>query len=97
MMGKFSRGGPGHTKARLDLDLSERLSTPTGEEFSVMDAFELDQAALYQRYARRVSGDVALTQFGVMGDHGMRMLRRAMSFGENGKRATPEELEAFDQ
>lgn len=97
MLGRFSRGGPGHTKKRLDLDMTETLVDDDGNTFRLMDAFVQDQITLYQRYARRVSGDVALTQFGVMGDHGMRMLRRAMSFGEDGKRATPEELEAFDQ
>lgn len=96
-MGRFSRGGASHTKKRLDLDLSERITTTDGRSFSMMDAFEMDQASLYMNYARRVSGDVALTQYGIMGDAGMKMLRKAMEYGPDGKRATAHEMEAFDQ
>lgn len=96
-MGRFSRGGASHTKKRLDLDLSETVEVPGGKSFSMMDAFETDQAGLYLQYARRVSGDIALTQYGVMGDQGMKLLRKAMEYGPNGKRASVAEMEAFDQ
>ena len=96
-MGRFSRGGASHTKKRLDLDLSERITTDEGTSFTMMDAFEMDQASLYMQYARRVSGDVALTQYGVMGDAGMQVLRKAMEYGPDGKRATAAEMQAFDQ
>lgn len=96
-MGRFSRGGASHTKKRLDLDLSESLELPDGKTFPMMNAFETDQAGLYLAYARRVSGDIALTQYGVHGDQGMKLLRKSMEFGPDGKRASVEEMEAFDQ
>src|SRR5690606_8238749 len=84
-LGRFSRGGASHTKGRLDLDLSENIDLPNGQSFPMMNAFETDQAALYLQYARRVSGDIALTQYGVHGDQGMKVLRKAMEYGPNGK------------
>lgn len=96
-MGRFSRGGASHTKKRLDLDLTDRITTEDGRSFSMMDAFETDQAGLYMQYARRVSGDVALTQYGVHGEAGMKTLRKAMEYGPDGKRATADEMRAFDQ
>lgn len=96
-MGRFSRGGASHTKKRLDLDLSESVDLPDGTSFPLMNAFETDQAGLYLQYARRVSGDLALTQYGVHGDQGMKLLRKAMEFGPDGKRASASEMEAFDQ
>jgi hypothetical protein len=96
-MGRFSRGGASHTKKRLDLDLSENVELPDGSSFPMMNAFETDQASMYMQYARRVSGDVALTQYGVMGDQGMKVLRKTMEFGPNGKKATADEMRAFDQ
>lgn len=96
-MGRFSRGGASHTKKRLDLDLSESIELPDGSSFPMMNAFETDQAGLYLQYARRVSGDIALTQYGVHGDQGMKLLRKSMEFGPDGRRATASEMEAFDQ
>lgn len=96
-MGRFSRGGASHTKGRLDLDLSENIDLPDGTSFSMMNAFETDQASLYMQYARRVSGDVALTQYGIMGDQGLKVIRKALEYGPDGKRATADEMHAFDQ
>lgn len=96
-MGRFSRGGAAHTKKRLELDLSEDIQLPNGQSFPMMNAFETDQAGLYMQYARRVSGDVALTQYGIHGDQGMKVLRKALEYGEDGKRATADEMRAFDQ
>lgn len=96
-MGRFSRGGASHTKKRLDLDLSEHIELPNGQSFPMMNAFETDQAGLYMQYARRVSGDIALTQYGVHGDQGMKVLRKALEFGPDGKRASMDDMAAFDQ
>lgn len=96
-MGRFSRGGASHTKKRLDLDLSERVTMDDGRSFSLMDAFEYDQASLYLQYARRVSGDVALTQYGIQGDNGLKMLAKTMEYGPDGKRVTDDEMRAFKQ
>jgi hypothetical protein len=96
-MGRFARGGASHTKKRLDLDLTETIDVPGGTSFPMMNAFESDQAGLYLQYARRVSGDVALTQYGVHGDQGMKVLRKALEFGPDGKRASVADMEAFDQ
>lgn len=98
LLGKFSRGGASHTKKRLELDLDKIVRTEAGDEFRVADAFEHDQAKLYQRYARRTSGEVALTNFGVYGQRGMQQLRRLMAdFGPAGQTASIDELRAFDQ
>lgn len=98
LLGKFSRGGASHTKKRLELDLDAVVRTENGDEFRVADAFEHDQAKLYQNYARRTSGEVALTNFGVYGQRGLQQLRRLMAdFGPTGKPATIEEIRAFDQ
>jgi hypothetical protein len=98
LMGKFSRGGARHTKSRLDLDLDREIQTEAGDSFRISDAFEHDHAVLYQNYSRRVSGDVALANFGIYGQHSMTMLRRTLAdFGPNGKPATLDEIKAFDQ
>lgn len=98
LMGKFSRGGQGFTKKRLELDLDKVIRTEAGDEFNVADAFEHDQAKLYQDYARRVSGEVALANFGIYGQHGLMQLRRLIAdFGPNGIPASIDEVRAFDQ
>lgn len=97
LLGKFSRGGAGHTKGRLDLDLTQRVELGGGQSFDLADAFIQDQAALFNQYARRTSGEVALTKYGVMGEQGLKQLRELATFGPNKQRATPQELEAFDQ
>lgn len=89
---KFARGGPAHTKARLNLDL---LKDYNG--FKLMDLFETDQLQLLRSQAQRVSGEAALARFGIYGRPGLAQLRRAMEFGDDLSRATPRELEAFDQ
>ncbi|WYW03478.1 internal virion protein with endolysin domain [Pseudomonas phage vB_PpuP-Kurenuki] len=98
LLGKFSRGGAGHTKQRLDLDLDQVVRTEAGDEFRIADAFEHDQAKLYQQYSRRVSGEVALANFGIYGQHGMMQLRRLLAdFGPGGNPASIEQIRAFDQ
>jgi hypothetical protein len=89
LMGKFARGGASHTKKRLKLDLTEDI----GDGKQLIDLFVTDVPQLYRSYARRVSGDVALAQYGVMGQPGLDVLKRAgMQSG-----ATPAETDAFDQ
>jgi len=96
-MAKFMRGGAGHTKQRLRLDLNQQLDD-NGRAFTLMDLFETDQLTLLRNQAGRVSGETALAQHGVMGMAGMKLLRRAMSdFGEDVGKAQPHEVQAFDQ
>lgn len=92
-MGRFSRGGAGHTKQRLDLDLNEEFIRADGSAFKLIDLFNTDQMDLYRSYARRASAEVALAQYGIMGQNGTKLLRNAMEV--NG--ASIKELEAFDQ
>lgn len=97
VLGRFSRGGARFTKSRLDIDLNAVHRGADGEEFRLGDLFEHDQLAIYKNYARRASGEVALTQFGIMGAAGGKMLRKAMASAPSEFGATPRELEAFDQ
>lgn len=89
IMGKFSRGGAGHTKRRLRLDLDEEI----GDGAKLMDIFVTDIPALYRSYARRVSGEVSLAQYGVMGKKGLDILKKAMIASG----AQPKDIAAFDQ
>src|SRR5690606_10470351 len=89
IMGKFSRGGAGHTKRRLKLDLEADL----GDGMQLMDLFVTDIPMLYRSYARRTAGEVSLAQYGVMGKKGLTVLSKAMT----ATGATPKEIEAFDQ
>lgn len=89
IMGKFSRGGAGHTKQRLKLDLMEDI----GDGKQLMDLFVTDIPSLYRSYARRVAGEVSLAQYGVMGKKGLDVLKKAMIASN----ATPQEVKAFDQ
>lgn len=96
MMGRYMAGGPGHTKRRLQLDLTAEHDNGIGGTFKLMDVFETDPLKLMRSQAGRVSGEVALAQHGVMGKSGLALLRRSMEFGTNGP-ATAKEFEAFDQ
>jgi hypothetical protein len=89
IMGKFSRGGAGHTKRRLRLDLSEEI----GDGKQLMDIFVTDIPSLYRSYARRVAGEVSLAQYGVMGKKGLDVLKKAMIASGS----KPTEVAAFDQ
>lgn len=98
MMERYMAGGPGHTKRRLQMDLSADHSTENGS-FKLMDLFETDQFKLLRAQANRVSGEVALAQHGVMGKSGLNLLRRAMEFGADGQRLMKDDpaIHAFDQ
>ncbi|WP_221795936.1 hypothetical protein [Aquisediminimonas sediminicola] len=89
IIAKFSRGGAGHTKGRLKLD----LLTDIGDGKILGDLFRQDILGLYRSYARRVSGEVALAQYGVLGAKGLGLIREAAE--RTG--ATADEMHAFDQ
>lgn len=95
---RMARGGPSHTKARLDLDVLKEYKDADGKTFRLMDIMETDPIELLRGQARRVSGEVALTQHGVMGSAGLKLLRRA---AEKAQKAGDAEhvkgMEAFDQ
>lgn len=97
MMKRYMAGGAGHTKRRLQLDLTRDYPVGDGTSFKLLDLFETDQFKLLRTQAQRVSGEVALAQHGVMGMPGLKLLRRAMEFGGDGERATLKEVQAFDQ
>jgi hypothetical protein len=97
-MGRYSAGGASHTKRRLQLDLTKEYPGADGESIKLVDIFETDQLQLLRGYSRRVSGEVSLAQFGVMGAQGMKLLRRSLEFGDHGSKVQRTRvLEAFDQ
>lgn len=95
-MDKFSKGSANFTKGRIELDLNKVYATADGE-FKLLDIFETNQLELLRSQAGRASGEVALTKFGVRGKPGLKLLRDAMAYGEDGKKAGVKEKEAFDQ
>lgn len=97
-MGRYAAGGPSHTKRRLHLDLNRPYPDGSGGELRLLDLFETDHLQLLRGASERISGEVALANFGVMGSQGLRLLRRSLEFGDHGlsiDRARV--LEAFDQ
>lgn len=95
VMGRFSRGGASHTKARIDADLTTMYDDGAGGNLQLMDMVQTDGIYLLRKYARRVSGEVSLAKYGIMGEQGLKLLRKAMSIGDNA--ASNPELAAFDQ
>lgn len=89
ILGKYSRGGPAYTKGRLRLDLSADI----GNGMMLGDVFKQDILGLYRGYARRVSGEVALANYGVYGKKGLDMLRDLA----RRQGATADELKAFER
>lgn len=95
---KLARGGPTHTKARMNMDVLKEYTDADGSTFRLMDIMETDPIELLRAQARRVSGEVALTQHGVMGSAGAKLLRQAAE--KAGKAGDPDHvaaMEAFDQ
>lgn len=90
-------GAASHTKKRIELDLTQVLTTPSGKELRLIDVFDTDMASLLEHQTRRVSGEVALTKYGVNGRPGLQLLRKAIEQGEDGKKATLRDQESFDQ
>lgn len=101
VLGRFSRGGASFTKSRIDMDLNATHELSDGRTFRLGDLFEEDMLSLYKNYARRVSGEVALTQFGVMGSPGVKELRNAIAKASGEWKGDAKtfnaELESFDQ
>ena len=97
MMQKYMAAGPGHTKRRLQLDLSQQFDNGKGGTLQLMDLFNTDQLQLLRQQADRVAGEIALTQHGVYGKQGLALLREAARHGRTGEKATADELKAFDQ
>ncbi len=95
-MDKFTRGAAKHTKKRIELDLNREYPTEAGP-FKLLDVFETDQITLLRSQTERVSGEVALARHGIYGKPHLETMRKALAMGEDGKVATPKELEAFDQ
>ena len=95
-MDKFTRGAAKHTKKRIQLDLNREYPTEAGP-FKLLDVFETDQISLLRNQTERVSGEVALARHGIYGKPHLETLRKALQMGEDGKVATPKELESFDQ
>jgi hypothetical protein len=93
LLGKFSRGGAGHTKSRLNMDLSVPIPDGKGGMMPLMELFDQDALGLYRGYARRVSGEVALTKYGIQGKKGLNVYREGI-VATGGDAAT---LRAFDQ
>ena len=95
-MASFKKGAANFTKGRIELDLNKVYPTTQGD-FKLLDIFETNQIELLRSQVQRASGDVALALKGVQGKPGLTLLRKAMQFGEDGKKASPADLEAFDQ
>jgi transglycosylase-like protein with SLT domain len=97
IMGRFSRGGASHTKSRIDADLTTLYPDGNGGNIMLLDLMNNDNLGNFRQYARRVSGEVTLAKYGIMGEQGLKELRTAMEVGPDGQRASSAELQAFDQ
>ena len=99
VMKRYAAGGAGHTKKRLNLDLSKEITTDDGKSFRLMDLYDTDMLSLVRSQSQRVSGEVALARHGVMGKPGLAIMRRAMGFGGQAEKLRPDgvEIGAFDQ
>lgn len=95
-MEKYTKGAANFTKSRIELDLNRVYDTPSGP-FKLLDIFETNQIELLRSQAGRASGDIALAKHGVYGRPGLQLLRDAMRYGEDGKKASISDLESFDQ
>lgn len=89
----LARAGIGTTKRRLDLDLRREFAP--GKK--LLDVYVTDPLLLSRMYARRVAGNVALTEQGILGIRGVRELREAAATPVDGMTPTREELESYDR
>lgn len=96
---KLASGGASHTKKRLQLDLNETTTLPDGTVLRLGDLFKTDMVMLLKNQSRRVSGEVALAEQGIMGSAGMAVIERALQFGDSTKGTilTPNQTAAFHQ
>lgn len=97
--GRLAAGAPSHTKHRFTLDTSLEVALPDGTKTSLADIFESDQLALLRRHIRRVASEVALTQQGIAGRHGLNLIRKALELNKEaaGPEAQIKKMKAFDQ
>jgi hypothetical protein len=95
-MANYTKGAANFTKSRIDLDLNRVYDTEDGP-FRLLDIFETNHTELLRAQAGRVSGEVALAKYGVYGKPGLQLLRDAMRYGQDGKKASMRDLESFDQ
>lgn len=95
-MQRYMRGAPGHTKKRIQLDMLREYGDE-GAQFRMIDLFDTDMLGLVRSQSERVSGEVALARHGIMGRAGLKMVRQAMEFGDNGQKTKLTEFDAFDQ
>ena len=90
-----AKGGASFTKKRLDIDLNDTFHDPvSGQDIPLTDFYVTDMSKLYSRYSSRLTGEVALAQYGVYGRQGVQGIRDAMTLGPNPAKAN--ELAAFD-
>lgn len=92
---KLRAGAMSHTKKRLKLDMAAEYAP--GKQ--MMELYHTDIPSLLKGQAERVGGEVALTQSGIMGSAGLKMIEDALTFKPAGM--TPEAhkkmMEAFQQ
>lgn len=90
----MSKLGQGHTKRRLDLDLRSELRPG----LTLMDVYNTNPLTLARSYAARVSGNVAMTERGILGIQGVRQMRDAAGTPVSGSELpTAKEFDAYDR
>lgn len=102
VMNRYTKGQLGHTKQRLELDLTREYTREDGTKFQLVDVMNRDQLALIRSMSGKVSGEVALAKFGYKGKPELDTLRRAVMLDESGPNARTaaerdRDLKAFDQ
>lgn len=80
---KMRAGAMSHTKKRLKLDLLAEYAP--GKQ--LLELYHTDIPSLLKAQAERVGGEVALTQSGIMGSSGLKMIEDALSFKPAGMSA----------
>lgn len=92
---KLRAGAMSHTKKRLKLDLTAEYAP--GKQ--LLELYHTDIPSLLKGQAERVGGEVALTQSGIMGSAGLKMIEDALSFKPAGMTAEAHKkmMEAFQQ
>ncbi len=92
---KLRAGAMSHTKKRLKLDLTAEYAP--GKQ--MLELYHTDIPSLLKGQAERVGGEVALTQSGIMGAAGLKMIEDALSFKPAGMTAEAHKkmMEAFQQ
>lgn len=96
MMQRYMRGGAGFTKKRMDLDMLKEYQDDNGV-FRLIDLYDTNIPNLLKQQSQRISGEVALAKYGIMGRPGLKLVRAAVAKGQLGQKATQAEIGAFDQ